>query len=122
MKGNRSKLYNSSDDFFELEGNAVMKLTSNAAQEACKRAIEYNVVVVRVEGGIWHNPGFEARLDCIWDGIDPPIAKSEAVVNNSKALKFIIEESNLHDAFIITTAPLTGYTHKLFESVTRNPQ
>jgi hypothetical protein len=112
MKGDRTRLYDSSYDFFELDGTDVMTLTSTAAQDVCRKALEHGVVVVRIEGGIWHNPGFEARLDCIWDGVDPPVSETEAAINNARALEMIREESEVHDGFIITTAPLTGYKHK----------
>jgi len=113
MKVDKAKVYDSSDDFFELNGSVVMKLTSAAAQDICIKALKHGVVVVRIEGGIWHNPGFEARLDCIWDGVDPPVSETEAETNNARALEMIREESEVHDTFIITTAPLTGYKHKL---------
>lgn len=112
MKVDRARLYDSSIDFFELNGSVVMKLTPNAAQEVCNKALEHGLVVVRIEGGIWHNPGFEARLDCIWDGVDPPVSETEAAINNARALEMIREEIEVHDVFIITTAPLTGYKHK----------
>ncbi|NJA06625.1 colicin immunity protein [Methylomonas sp. UP202] len=111
MKGTRGQIYNSSSDFFQLEGSAVMLLTSAAAQSVCFEASGHSLVVVRVEGGIWRNPGFEARLDCIWDGRDPPLSQIEATSNNLRASDMIREESGVHDVFIITTAPLSGYRH-----------
>lgn len=102
MDGNRTHLYQSASDFYTLQGSGVMKLTPSAAIEVCHKAMAHNLVVMRVEGGIWHNPGFEARYDCIWDGIDPPTTVDEAEANNMRAAHFIKEESAVHDAFIIT--------------------
>jgi hypothetical protein len=114
MKVDRTRLYDSSDDFFELNGSIIMKLTRTAAQDVCIKALEHGLLVVRIEGGIWHNPGFEARLDCIWDGVDPPVSEAEAMINNAKALEMIREESEVHDAFIITTASIKGYkSHRM---------
>ncbi|HEY8098734.1 MAG TPA: colicin immunity protein, partial [Methylobacter sp.] len=91
MKSDRTLLYDSSNDFFELDGTDVMTLTSAAAQDVCTKALKHGVVVVRIEGGIWHNPGFEARLDCIWDGVDPPVSETDAAINNARALEMICE-------------------------------
>ncbi len=111
MKIDKAIVYDSPNDFFELNGSVVMKLTATAAQDVCIKAFGQGFVVVRIEGGIWHNPGFEARLDCIWDGIDPPISEAEAVINNARALAMICEENKVHDTFVVTTALLAGYAH-----------
>ena len=111
MKFNKAIVYTSSNDFFELDGSVSMKLDAYAAQNVCIEAIKYELVVVKIEGGIWHTPWFEARLDCIWNGIDPPISKSKAIINNAKALDMIYKESEC-DTFIITVAPLAGYKHR----------
>jgi len=73
MKIDLQRRFDSPNDFFELGGSVVMKLSADAAIAVCERAAQHGLVVVRVEGGIWHSPGFEARLDCIWDGADPPV-------------------------------------------------
>lgn len=84
-----------------------MKLTVYAAVEVCKIAASRGLLVGRVEGGIWHSPGFEARLDCIWDGqVYPPADSIAAVENNIRAVKFIESESTCHDVFIITAVPM----------------
>jgi hypothetical protein len=79
----------SSDDFFSLGGSVVMKLSVDAAIAFCEQAGQLGLVIARVEGGIWHFPGFEARLDCIWDGVDPPIDASTAEKNNLTAAEFV---------------------------------
>lgn len=112
MKGDRRRLYERADDFFELEGSVVMKLTSGAAIEVCRVAAEHGLIVARIEGGIWRHPGFEARLDCIWNGADPPISVTEAAANNAEAVRFIIAKSDTHDVFILTAPPATGWPHK----------
>lgn len=94
--------YDSADDFFALNGSVVMKMTVAAAISVCEQAISHGLVVSRVEGGIWHSPGFEARLDCIWDGIDSKDDDSRVGENNKSAVEFIKSESMCHDAFIVT--------------------
>ncbi|WP_321924970.1 colicin immunity protein [Paraburkholderia guartelaensis] len=80
-----------------------MKLTTEAANDVCKKAAAHGLLVARIEGGIWHAPGFEARVDCIWDGEDPPTTSNAAIENNRRAAAFICEESGEHDTFILTT-------------------
>lgn len=108
----RSRLHTTSRDFFDMHGSTLMKLNVDAAIEVCLRAAAHGLVVARVEGGIWHAPGFEARLDCIWDGIDPPVDQSTAHHNNLEAAEFIAEERQIHTAFVITAPPISGWPHK----------
>ncbi len=112
VKGERGKLYDAGVDFFELDGNIVMILTPDAAIEVCGMCADRDELVFRIEGGIWHDPGFEARIDCIWDGADPPVDRAEASRNNSEAAVFIQEQSELHTAFVVSTTPITGWKHK----------
>lgn len=102
MTWNRAELVDQADAFFRSAGSAVMKLTPLAAADACEIASERGALVVRVEGGIWHAPGFEARVDCIWDGEDPPLSDSQVRENNREAANFIRSESASHSAFILT--------------------
>lgn len=100
MSFDRSALYEDSNDFYSLDGNNVMKLTPEAAIGVCCHCIEIDYIVSRIEGGIWHNPGFEMRLDCIWErnkkwNESPQLAKNEAI-------KFIEEELSEHNAFIVS--------------------
>jgi Colicin-E5 Imm protein len=108
----RNQLYGSSRDYFDLNGMAVMYLAPDAAIGVCAEAAQRGLVVVRIEGGRWHAPGFEARVDCIWDGADPPLDLTRAATNNARAADFIRRERAMHGAFVITDAPLTGYRHK----------
>lgn len=114
MPVDRSKRYKSADDFFDPIGSVTMRLTVEAALEVCKRAAGYDLIVVRIEGGIWHFPGIEARRDCIWDGYDPPISREGAEENNRLGAQFIRlrREAYDYDVFIITTSSITGYRHK----------
>ena len=50
--------YELSDDFFALDGSVVMKLSAGAAIAVCEQAIQHGLVIARVEGGVWHFPGF----------------------------------------------------------------
>ncbi len=102
MTCNPKIIYNKAGDFFALSGHAVMKLTRSAAIAVCEQAARYQLFVAGVEGGIWHNPGFEARLDSIWDykgddGLNDFFAR-----NNALAADFIKKEPALYDVFIIT--------------------
>ncbi|MNQ92081.1 Colicin-E5 immunity protein [compost metagenome] len=109
MKVDRQQRYESSDEFFILDGSAVMKLSTDAAIEVCELATQRGLVVARIEGGIWHFPGFEARLDCIWDGGDPPVEFNVAERNNIMAANFIRSECAVHDVFIITAPSVKGW-------------
>jgi hypothetical protein len=100
----RSLLYTDASDFFSKQGNNVMKLTSNAAIDVCKRSVELNYIVSRIEGGIWHNPGFEMRLDCVWDRDKNLDGKSHLA--SEDAIKFIEEELVDHTAFIVSLQKL----------------
>ncbi|MDR3322640.1 MAG: hypothetical protein LBS89_00340 [Zoogloeaceae bacterium] len=102
MKIDLQKRYDSSDDFFSLGGSVVMKVSADAAIAICKVAVKHGLVVARIEGGIWHTPGFEARLDCIWDGVDPPVDYETTKRNNQLAADFICSEQGEHDVFVIT--------------------
>lgn len=99
-----TQLFDDYRAFFELKGSVNMLLTADAAQEVCNEALKYNLLVIRAEGGIWHHPGFEARLDSIWDGRAPPLAKAHAETNNRKAAESIREDHREmgYNVFIIT--------------------
>lgn len=109
MKVNRQHRYESSNEFFALGGSVIMKLSRDAAVDVCELAAQCGLVVARIEGGIWHFPGFEARLDCIWDGVDPPVELKVAEENNMEAANFIRSESEIHDVFIITAPRMSGW-------------
>ncbi len=109
MAVDRSIRYEDADKFFELGGSSIMKLTVEGALEVCVAALEHGFAVVRIEGGIWHDPGFEARRDCIWDKGDTPMSHEEAKNLNDDASEFIRSMASTeaegygrgHDVFIL---------------------
>jgi hypothetical protein len=101
--------YDSPEDFFALGGSVVMKLSTDAAITVCEWAAKRGLVIARIEGGIWHFPGFEARIDCIWDGEEPPVDICVAEQNNTVAAAFIRSESQAHDVFVVTAPKVTGW-------------
>lgn len=109
MNIDRAKLYENFTDYFETSGFTTMKLARNAAVALCVSAAERGIIIVMVEGGIFRKPTFEARLDAIWAGADPPIEQEAADKNNLAAAEFIRSRSNDYNAFIVTSAPVTGY-------------
>lgn len=108
MEWDREKLYTASSDFFELGGDAVMCLAPDAARNVCLAAVDHGLLIWRVEGGIWRHPCFEARLDCILEGIDPPVARAEAELNNTRAADFVVTMRASHSAFVLTVTPFSG--------------
>jgi hypothetical protein len=109
MTIDRQKLYHSVMDFFDFDGNAAMKLGREAAIEVCQDATGQGLVVLKIEGGIWSNGTFEARLDAIWDGADPPIEQRNAHENNLNAASFIRSRHPSYNAFIITASSYAGF-------------
>lgn len=105
---NETMIYTESNDFFRLDGNATMILSRNAATGACLGAANQALLIVRIEGGIWHDGKFEARLDAIWDGLDPPVARDEAHKNNLRAVEFIKSMETSYNAFVLTSASISG--------------
>lgn len=109
MKIDRARVYDDAEDFFEEDGSGIMKLSSEAAKTVCRLSAERGLVVSRIEGGFWNEQGFEARLDCIWDGMDPPIDRLAAATSNDNAAQFILTMSPSHNAFLLTAPPITGW-------------
>ena len=103
MSIDTSKKYDAKD-FFLFDGNAAMRLSGEAALEVCRLSTEKNWSISRIEGGIWHDPGFEARLDCIWDASCAPVGNDALKNNNEDAADFIREEMGQHDVFLITVS------------------
>jgi hypothetical protein len=108
MTVNHAKLYETAREFFDCSGNAVMKLTPIAAIDVCREATARQLVVLGIEGGIYNDDGFEARLDCIWDGLGTRIDQAKIAENNQNAEKFIRKKTGLHNAFIVTVAPIAS--------------
>jgi Colicin-E5 Imm protein len=112
MEFDRNKLYDSPENFFSAQGSGVMKLTPAAAIKVCLSASTRGLLVARIEGGLWHNPGFEARTDCIWDGVDPPVNTATATKNDVDAAEFVREEGSEHNCFVVTAPPVDGWPHR----------
>jgi hypothetical protein len=104
----RNQLVQDPERFFSPDSPGVVKLSAAAAISVCGMAASRGYVISRIEGGIWHAPGFEARLDCIWDGADPPLDANDAKTNNAEAAAFVRELSASHTAFVLTAPPLTA--------------
>lgn len=98
------KLYTSAEDFFRLGGSSVMRLSRSAAIDVCLTAASRGLVVGIVEGGIFHDPGFEARLDSVWSGYPVPITAEEAPANNRAAAEAI--ESDQYETYIVQVLPI----------------
>jgi len=111
MDIDRSRLYENVHDYLETSGFTTMKLARTAALELCDWAAERGIVIVMVEGEIFREGTFEARLDAIWKGEDPPIEREDADRNNLSAAEFIRSMDNDYNAFVISSAPTTGYLH-----------
>lgn len=116
MKSSKEILFEHAADFFSREGSVWMRLAPAAAIEVCMTAAAHGKVVARIEGGMWHGPGFEARHDCIWDGVDPPVSLSDAHLNNLSAVDFVRDEMEYHTVFIMTAPPMSGWPHKVNDS------
>ena len=111
MEAALNAIHDSPDVFFTSGGKNTLKFTHSAAVRICLSAASLGYVVARVEGGIWHQPGFEARGDCIWDGAEPPIDVVAAQANNVDAADFIRKEAQVHNAFVLTAPPLSGWPY-----------
>jgi hypothetical protein len=101
MSFDRSVRYETAADFFELDGDAVMKLHTSAAINVCKQALPKKYVISMIEGGIWQNPGFQSSLSAIWErdplGHDYQMANERAI----EFIKYIASLENVN-TFIIT--------------------
>jgi hypothetical protein len=106
IRVDHAKLYETAFEFFDRSGNAIMKLTPAAAMDVCKEAAARRLIVLGVEGGIRSDEGFEARIDCIWDGRGTQVDQVKAEENNLRAADFINKKSSEHNAFIVTVAPI----------------
>lgn len=100
----RNEMYSDAQEYFELDGSGIMKLTPDAAVSVCNESTKIGATVSIVEGGLWHSPGFEARLDCIWHGLYKEMDKQKVMENNLKAVEFINDNKDSHNAFVVTTS------------------
>lgn len=96
-----SNLYDEPESFFRLNGSARMKLTARTALEVCKICTENNIVIAYIEGGVYFNETFEARIDAIWRGFGIPFQHDTKYMNDRAAL-FIQNQSPTCNGFILT--------------------
>ncbi len=75
-----------------------MKLNKEAAQEVLVRLRKERKRVSMIEAGIWHNPGFEARLD----GILSEDTKERDGIDVDTTEEFFVELDPTYDTFIVT--------------------
>ena len=104
MKGDANRIYSRALDFFELDGNFVMVLTPDAAEDVCQTALSHDLIVGRIEGGHWLGHGFEPSINLIWDGLWPPPSASleDAKKNNEEASAFVRNATNERSAFVLS--------------------
>ena len=100
----RTTLFENAEAFFAKSGSPWMKLPRAIASEVIEGCSKRQVAVSIVEGGIWHSPGFEHRLDAIWHSeFDVKPGDSLVEKNNNEALSFIKQLPSNHDVAIIST-------------------
>ncbi|MBY5841089.1 hypothetical protein J3P71_19350 [Rhizobium leguminosarum] len=90
------------EDFFRMKR---ISITPDAAVEVCRLATERGLLISRIEGGLGDARGFESRLDCIWDGDDPPVDCHRMHQNNFHAATYVREKAGSHNAFVILAVP-----------------
>jgi hypothetical protein len=84
-----------------------MVLDADVAQKVIDQCSDRDLAIIRVEGGFVHEHEFEARLDCIWDGIDTLVTFKQLRDNNEKAKQFVEIEKSDHNGFVLTVAQNT---------------
>jgi hypothetical protein len=77
---------------FVLLGRGLMTLTRCAAVEVMVGAVDRGLMVMKYEAGIWHDPGFEARVDGIMWCLDPYAESYEAVRENNNLIAFDLRD------------------------------
>ncbi len=100
---NKSKLYSSASEFFSLNGNATMRLTPTAAIDVCRIATKKGILVLGVDGGVYKEPIFEAKINCSWSAkFKSPFTSEQLNNNNALAIEDIEADRNCCNAFILT--------------------
>jgi hypothetical protein len=75
------------------------------------------LLIVKLEGGIWFNGTFEARLDAIWEGVDPPVEEKDAYENNLAAANFVRSRDPGYNAFVVTSSSFVGSPGRIVRSL-----
>lgn len=96
-------LFEDGAKFFELDGDARMKLSPKAATEVCEEATRRGIFIGAIEGGHWLNPGFKPDMNTNWDSLKYYQADANLKTNNDRAIENINDDaSEGYTAFIIT--------------------
>lgn len=96
-------LFDEGAAFFDMNGNATMVLTAKAAKEVCAEATNRGRFIGIVEGGYWHNPGFQPDMSRRWDSKTRLEQEGNFKRNNELAIENIDEDaSEGYTAFLIT--------------------
>ncbi|MFC5579463.1 colicin immunity protein [Lysobacter niabensis] len=110
------QLYDSTSDYFSF-GDSMMVLSPAAAKDVCELAASEGLVIARIEGGNWIEPGvFQPRGDFIWDGAEPPVSRDAAHANNLLAAAFVGACAPPLSAFVFTSSPISGWPHAISRS------
>jgi hypothetical protein len=107
----KKKLHHEVPNFFADPRRNAYRISAKPAIEICKAAANEGFLILGVEGGIWHDPGFGSRLDSLWGKVGLPVTFKEAKKLNEEAARFIEKESKRiapglgrkHDVFILTS-------------------
>ena len=110
MSLNLGNIFEDHREFIHRNDRNSLILTSKAAEEACRQASIFGLSIAKVEGGLWHNPGFESRIDAIWETRNYPASLDEVRKLNALAADFIRDQSSISpdsdlppaDVFMIT--------------------
>ncbi|EPF2596718.1 colicin transporter [Proteus mirabilis] len=102
-KQNPRGFFDNGKAFFELGGNAIMKLSPKAAIEVCQEATKRNLWILGVDGGHWLNPGFRPDGSASWSGKTKLFNENKLSENNQLAIENIWDdEAAGYTAFIVT--------------------
>jgi hypothetical protein len=103
MLHDKTLTYEQAQDFFDLGAISTIRLTRQAAIDVCRECNRRGWLAGRIEGGFHHPPHFfEARLDGIWDGLDPPASPAQIEQNNAAACDFIRQLPAAFSIFLVT--------------------
>lgn len=99
----RNIVYNSSKEFYELNGSTLMLLTPVAAIDVCAEAEQYGKYVGRIEAGHWVKGGFQTDMSATWDAKITLLETGDYRENNRLAVENIHEDhAEGFEAFFVT--------------------
>ena len=94
----RRRRFDDAGAYFVDSGSGWMKLTKEAAQAVVERLQSEGIAISGIEAGIWHDPGFEARID----GILSESERSGQGIKEEEAQRFFHDIDSSYDTFIVT--------------------